>query len=112
MIRKKNTYFDSEKEHRHSDGWNKAYTSWFYAEDDCNIEVRELLYEREIHDFVEALRKAGMKSFVITDHRTNLIEQLHAFVEEGCTLNGVCTMYKNSSFCTKYKVNGIRINLN
>ena len=49
----------------------------------------DFLWEGEVHDFVEALREAGFSSFVYTNQRTAVMDNLHRFAAEGCRLEGL-----------------------
>ena len=53
-------------------------------------ELDDFLWEREVSDFIATLRAVGIESFTITDRSTGLMENLHAFAAEGCTMEGLC----------------------
>lgn len=56
------------------------------------FEVRDLPWARDAHDFVEALRAAGITEFAVTERSTALMELLHEFGKEGCAMQGLCTV--------------------
>ena len=50
----------------------------------------DLPWPRDIHEFVETLRAAGITEFAVTDRSTGLMEGLHLLAAEGCTMQGLC----------------------
>ena len=78
-----------------SGGIGKAFRAWLYSEGN-ELEMDEFLWDREVSDFVETLRKAGIQSFVYTNQSTAVMENIHQFVAAGCTLEGPCTLVKKS----------------
>ena len=46
-----------------SGGIGKAFRAWLYSEGN-ELEMSDFLWDREVSDFVETLRKAGIQSFV------------------------------------------------
>ena len=76
-----------------SSGANKAFRAWKYSTGD-EVVMEDFTWSSERHDFIDALRKAGMKTFVTVNRSTGLMEDLHGFVAEGCTLLGFCTITK------------------
>ena len=73
-------------------GVNKAYRAYRMTQirHSSEFEMEDFLWDKEVKDFVEALRKAGISSFAITNKSTGLMENLHAFAAQGCTLEGLC----------------------
>ena len=59
--------------------------------------MSDYLWDREVSDFVETLRKAGIQSFVYSNQSTAVMQNIHQFVAAGCTLKGPCTLIKKSS---------------
>ena len=112
MLNAKNTYFSklagTEIEASGTDKALRAFRSSIARETE-ELELSEYLWKNEVKDFVTTLRKAGIKSFVVTDHSTGLMEMLHQFAENGCTLEGLATIKRAE---TPYEdaelVNGIR----
>lgn len=103
-MNKENTYFNAMREtveaHRrdgtkpfpYTQGAFKAYRAWAASVSRGNEEpeLDDFLWEREVSDFIATLRAAGIESFTITDRSTGLMENLHAFAAEGCTMEGLC----------------------
>jgi len=94
----------------------KAYRAWAdslrYKLDE--LELSDFLWDGEVADFVNALRDAGIHSFVVTGHSTALMENLHALAANGCTMTGLCTITKQDSRWieeTPSEVQGIRFTL-
>ena len=77
----------------------KAYRAWQssvqYGEEE--LEMEDFLWDREVHDFIDTLRKAGIKAFVYTNQSTAVMENLHAFAAEGCTLAGLCKVTRKEN---------------
>ena len=47
----------------------KAYRAWAssLSRQEEELEMDDFLFEKEVHDFIEALRKAGIETFVYTN---------------------------------------------
>ena len=62
-----------------SQGANKAYRAW--ASSVCRredeVEMDDFLWDREVSDFVDTLRRAGFATFVYTNQSTAVMENLH-----------------------------------
>ncbi|MBR2258186.1 MAG: hypothetical protein IJ899_12820 [Blautia sp.] len=73
-------------------GANKAYRAYRMTQihNSSEFEMEEFLWDKEVKDFVEALRKAGIPEFAYTNQSTAVMENIHAFAAEGCTLEGLC----------------------
>ena len=71
-----------------SQGACKAYRAWVssLSRQEDELEMDDFLWEKEVHDFVEALRGAGIDTFVYTNQSTAVMENLHAFAAEGCAM--------------------------
>lgn len=80
---------NSKPEYPLSGGESKAFRLWFWSETE-ELHYDDFVWEREAHDFIDALRRAGVKTFVVTNQSTALMENMHWFVSEGCTLMGLC----------------------
>ena len=92
----------------------KAYRAWRYSETD-EVIMDDFTWEREHHDFIDTLRKAGLKTLVVTNQSTGLMEDLHGYAAEGCTMLGLCTITKKSRRFgeeTEEQIMGIRFKLN
>ena len=91
-------WYEEEKEQYKypiSEGANKAYRAWRWSDTD-EVIMEDFTWDRERHDFIETLRKAGIKTMVVTNKSTGLMEDLHGYAAEGCTMQGLCTIFKKS----------------
>lgn len=95
----------------------KAYRAWAQSisRKEDELEVDDFLWDKEVKDFIDTLRCAGIKSFVYTNQSTAVMENLHAFAKEGCTMIGLCTITRQE---TRWggeeptEIMGIRFQLN
>lgn len=73
-------------------GAAKAYRAFQYSLVNGNeeFEMEDFLWDREVEDFVDTLRKAGIKTFVYTNQSTAVMENLHGFETAGCKMEGLC----------------------
>ena len=74
----------------------------------------DFLWEKEVEDFIDTLRQAGIATFVYTNQSTAVMENLHAFAAEGCRLEGLCTITRHENRWGEeepYEVQGIRFSL-
>ena len=99
-----------------SQGANKAYRAWASSigRQEDEVEMDDFLWEREVPDFVETLRKAGFMTFVYTNQSTAVMENLHQFAAEGCAMDGLCTVTRREDRWgdeEEAQVMGIRIRL-
>ena len=97
-----------------SAGACKAFRAWRYSETD-EVIMDDFTWEKERHDFIDTLRKAGIKTMVVTNQSTGLMEDLHGYTAEGCTMLGLCTITKVSDRFgkeTEEEIMGIRFALN
>ena len=60
------------------------------------FEMNDYCWDREFHDFIETLRKLGITEFTFTNQSTALMENIHGFIAEGCTMIGAHTLTKQS----------------
>ena len=83
-------------EYPYSAGQVKAMRAWADSvENRANeVELTKALYRSEIKAFIETLRKAGIKTFTITDSSDRIYENIGAFVDAGCTDEGYFTVRK------------------
>ena len=77
-------------------GANKAYRAWKYSEGD-EVEMTDFCWQAEYADFIDTLRKAGIQSFVVSTQSTGLMEDIHGYTAQGCTLEGPCTITKKDT---------------
>ena len=88
----------------------KALTTWTRCEAD-ELLVEEFCWEEETADFIATLRRAGVQSFITTDHSTALMENIHAYIAAGCTLEGPATVEKETWHGTDTLL-GLRFRIN
>ena len=98
-------------------GVSKAYRAWAQSlsRKEDEVEMDDFLWEKEVTDFIETLRKAGIETFVYTNQSTAVMENLHQFAAAGCTMQGLCTITRQESRWgdeEPYEVMGIRFSLN
>jgi hypothetical protein len=96
-----------------SAGACKAYRAWRYSETD-EVIMDDFTWDRERHDFIDSLRKAGIQTLVVTNQSTGLMEDLHGYAAEGCTMLGLCTITKKDTRWGEEKeeqIMGIRFQL-
>lgn len=98
-------------------GASKAYRAWAgsISRKEDEVEMDDFLWEKEVHDFIESLRKAGIQTFVYTNQSTAVMENLHAFAAEGCKMDGLCTITRHEERWgdeEPNKVMGIRFSVN
>ena len=108
-------WYDEEEQMKFpfSSGANKAFRAWKYSTGD-EVVMEDFTWAAERHDFIDALRKAGMKTFVTVNCSTGLMEDLHGFAAEGCTLLGLCTITKKADRWgkeTEEQIQGVRFAL-
>ena len=73
------------------------------------LEASEYIWKYEVKDFVAALRKAGIRSFVVTTNSTSLMDELHLLQQNGCKLEGLCTIRRaETPYEDAQDINGIR----
>ena len=98
-------------------GTSKAYRAWAQSlsRKEDELEMDDFLWDKEVADFIEALHSAGIETFVYTNQSTAVMENLHAFAAQGCTMTGLCTITRQE---TRWgdeeptEVMGIRFSLN
>ena len=99
-----------------SAGASQAYRAWRYSDSDTDeVIMNDFTWKKERHDFIDTLRKAGIQTLVVTNQSTGLMEDLHGYVAEGCTMLGPCTITKKDTCWgeeTEEQIMGIRLQLN
>lgn len=116
MLDANNTYFSKlAGNNTASEGMYKAL--WAFrnsiARSTDELEVRDLIWGEEIKDFVTTIRTAGIQTFVVTTHSSGLMEMLHKFAENGCTLEGLATIRRaETEYSDAEQVNGLRFKVN
>lgn len=107
--------WDKTSDFPYTSGAMKALYAWAFSIDngENELEMNEFTWSRENHDFIETLRKAGIKTFVVTNSGTSLLENLHAYAAEGCTMTGLCTITRHDRWSDETtEVQGIRFKVN
>ena len=107
--------WDKTSDFPYTSGAMKALYAWAFSIDngENELERNEFTRSRENHDFIETLRKAGIKTFVVTNSGTSLLENLHAYAAEGCTMTGLCTITRHDRWSDETtEVQGIRFKVN
>jgi len=94
----------------------KAYRAWAtsISRQEDELEMDDFLWDKEVSDFIETLRSAGIETFVYTNQSTAVMENLHAFAAAGCTMTGLCTITRRENRWGEeepYEVQGIRFSL-
>ena len=79
-------------------GEMKAY--WVFKNrcetDTDEFEMNDFCWDKECRDFIETLRRLGITEFTLTNQSTGLMENIHGFIAEGCTMIGAHTLTKQS----------------
>ena len=97
-------------------GTTKAYRAWAQSlrRQEDEVELDDCLWASEVTDFVEALREAGIATFVYTNQSTAVMENLHDLAKAGCTMQGLCTITRRENRWgdeEPYEVMGVRFSL-
>ena len=95
----------------------KAYRAWAssISRKEDELEMDDFLWDKEVADFIDTLRQAGITSFVYTNQSTAVMENLHAFAAQGCTMMGLCTITRQETRWgdeEPVEIMGIRFSLN
>ncbi len=95
----------------------KAYRAWAssISRKEDELEMDDFLWDKEVADFIGTLREAGIGTFVYTNQSTAVMENLHAFAAQGCTMTCLCTITRQESRWgdeEPCEVQGIRFSLN
>lgn len=99
------------------DGENMAYMAYKKSQiqNSSEFELEDCVWEQDLEDFLEALRKAGIPEFAYTNQGPAAVLNIHAFVEAGCTFEGLCKVTRMKDRCGKEKETecpGIRFQVN
>lgn len=90
-------------------GQSKAWRMWYWNErEEMNFD--DFVWESEAKDFIETLREAGVKTFTVTNQSTSLMENMHWFQQNGCTLMGLCEVEETDEWNRRHYGNkmGVR----
>ena len=82
-----------------SQGACKAYRAWAssLSRKEDELEMDDFLWEQDVADFINALREAGIATFVYTNQSTACMENLHQLAAAGCTMQGLCTITRHET---------------
>lgn len=94
-------------------GTCKAFRAWNQSLERkaAEVEMDDFLWEREVKDFVEALRGAEVKTFILTNTSTALMENLHQLTDEGCTMDGLVKVTRKNLWNEPEEIMGIHFTL-
>ena len=112
---KENRFFNSIPENGETSGTYKALWAYRHSIErgTDEFEMSDFLWKNEVKDFVETLRKAGIRSFVYTNTSTATMMVLHLLVENGCRMEGLYTLTRpETPYSDEEDVYGIRFTLN
>jgi len=101
-----------EPEYPLTGGQSKAWRMWYWNErEEMNFD--DFVWEHEAKDFIDTLRAAGVKTFTVTNQSTSLMENMHLFQQNGCTLMGLCEVEETDEWNRKHYGNkmGVRFAL-
>ena len=91
-----------------TEGEYRAVRDWERSTD--TFICRDYLWERDIHDYIEALRDAGVIEFLDADESTAVMRCAHGFVGEGAKLEGTATfteddgLFKTTYLCLRFSL--------
>jgi hypothetical protein len=98
-----------DKGFKYTGGEFEAYFAWFDSHEISDvIEVSNYIWQKDIEDFVDIMRQAGVKSIAVTNTSTGLMEMLHNLVDYNCTVVGA---YKRLNDFNSTFVKGISVRL-
>jgi hypothetical protein len=69
----------------------QAYQNTNYRGADC-FEVEDLPWPKDMKDFVDTLRKAGIRTITVNDQSTGLMEGIYGLAENGCRMGALRTV--------------------
>lgn len=70
----------------------KAFRAWRHTieREENEVEMEDFLWDREVADFIDTLKKAGIERFIYTNKSTALMENMHDLEAAGCRMEGLC----------------------
>lgn len=73
--------------------------------------MTDFLWEKDVHDFINTMRAAGVGSFIFANSSSALMSNLHGFVKEGCEIGKLVSIERDVMGDGKWieKQEGIRI---
>lgn len=101
--------YENKPEFPISAGACKAYHAWRESvrRKETELELGDFLWDDEVTDFVDCLRKAGIKTFIYTNQSTSTMKNLYGFAREGCFMDGFCTIKRVECYCERNFVEDI-----
>ena len=77
-----------------SQGVSKAYRAWWTSIDrnQDEVEMDDFLWDKEIKDYLETLKKAGITTFLYANESTSAMENMRDFLRNNCTMDGAKTI--------------------
>ena len=78
----------------YTSGQMKAYWAFSHSSEigTDDLVMDDSLWEREVKDFSDTLRAAGVTTFVLTNQSTGLMEDIHNLEAQGWHLAGTCKL--------------------
>ena len=72
-------------------GMGYAHRAWWKSKQHGSdiFECETMPFERDMHDFVNTLRAAGVTRFAVTEKSTALLDDMHCLASLGCSLEGL-----------------------
>ncbi|WP_027868875.1 hypothetical protein [Eubacterium sp. AB3007] len=79
-------------------GQMKAYRACRHSEEQGleNVIMDDFLWDKEVTDFADTLRAAGIERFIYTNQSTAVMENIHGLIANGCKMEGPVTFEKDS----------------
>lgn len=108
---KDNGYFERLSD-RASSGTCKAYCAFMASKGRGldELEMNDYLRDDEVRDFLMALRRAAIESFVLTGQSRELMANIHSLVNEGCMIDDICTVTRKATdFLEEETLKGLRL---
>ena len=95
-------------------GARKAADAWIesLANKSSEFEMEESLLKCDVEGFIKKLREAGIETFAYTAKNTDVIANLHAFAEEGCSFEEFCIVTRETPRWGGTTHQGIRFKVN
>lgn len=107
-------WYEEEKAfvYPYTNGQMKAARAYWFNRDEEEIVWDDTCWDNEFADFIKTFRDAGIKTFVMTSQSTALMKNIHGFINEGCEMEGICTIEEEGIFGKANVIEGIRFKVN
>ena len=104
-------WYDEDKaiEMPYSQGAWKAYRAWMASGE--TLQMDDFLWDREVEDFSNALKAAGITEFIYTNTSTALMDNIHDLVTLGWKLTGPEVIEKEDRWGDRESLRGLRFSL-